>query len=98
MVAGTLYVTILIIALLFCPGGRENARTFAAAFQETPHFRAGGTHQCQSSTSIGHKCKVEGEFHDCDEAYRKLKMEDCCGNTKEGGGSIGFTLDYCSPL
>jgi hypothetical protein len=65
--------------------------------QHTPHFHAKGTHQCQSKTSIGHTCVVEGEFLDCDEAYHKLKMDDCCGQTKEGGASSGFTLDSCVP-
>ena len=65
--------------------------------QETPHFHAKGTHKCQSTTSIGHTCEVEGESVDCNEAYYKLKMQDCCSQTKEGGSSIGFAIDSCVP-
>lgn len=65
--------------------------------QNTPSFHAKGTHMCQSKTSIGHECVVEGDFNDCDEAYHKLKMQDCCSTTKEGGASSGFTLNSCVP-
>ena len=68
-----------------------------AAQQNTPSFYAKGTHQCQSKTSIGHTCKVDGYFNDCDEAFRKLKMQDCCPNSKYGGNSTDFTLDSCTP-
>jgi hypothetical protein len=65
--------------------------------QNTPTFHAKGTHTCQSKTSIGHECVVEGDFNDCDEAYHKLKMQDCCSSTKEGGATSGFVLNYCYP-
>ena len=61
-------------------------------------FRAKGVHQCWSNKDIGFKCEVEGHFSDCDEAFRKLKMEDCCPKAHAGDGSIGFTLEYCSPI
>jgi hypothetical protein len=70
---------------------------FSPVQTHTPHFHANGTHQCQSKTSIGHTCEVEGEFTDCDEAYQKLKMNDCCSHTKEGGASSGFTMGSCMP-
>jgi hypothetical protein len=54
-----------------------------------------GTHQCQSEKSIGHTCKVSSLVTDCAEAYAVLKRQDCCGTTKEGGQSIGFTLGNC---
>jgi hypothetical protein len=54
-----------------------------------------GTHQCQSQTSIGHTCQVSSLVTDCAEAYAVLKRQDCCGSTKEGGVSIGFTLGNC---
>jgi hypothetical protein len=74
-------------------------RALLKRIQETPQFHARGTHQCQSKTDIGHKCKVEGwSYHDCDQAFHELQQDDCCPSTKEGGGSIGFTLDFCSPI
>ena len=75
----------------------SHSKAIARTQQNTPTFHAKGTHTCQSSTSIGHECIVEGDFNDCDEAYHKLKMQDCCSSTKEGGASSGFVLNYCYP-
>ena len=62
-------------------------------------FRATGEHQCQSRSSIGHKCEVSGNrFHDCKDAYFSLKNEDCCGSTEGGGTSIDFKMGVCSPI
>ena len=67
--------------------------------------RAKGTHQCQSSSDIGHSCVVTGQFTECNEAAFKLKQQDCCpsttrreknGQTRYGGKSIGFTINSCS--
>lgn len=60
-------------------------------------FRAKGTHQCQSHTSIGHKCSVFGtNYTSCDEAQRKLAMSDCCPKTKDKGTSIDFQMGTCT--
>jgi hypothetical protein len=79
----------------------------------TPNFAAGGMHQCQSETDIGHSCSVfDIGFNDCNEAAIKLRMKDCCPSTKlcsfdpatgkftcrYGGTSIGFTVSYCIPF
>ena len=46
-------------------------------------YRAEGEHQCQSDQSIGHACKNLGvNFTDCNQAYSKLKMEDCCSGSR----------------
>ncbi|MBN8733394.1 MAG: hypothetical protein J0L64_22865 [Acidobacteria bacterium] len=81
--------------------------------QATPVFLAGGQHQCQSSTDIGHRCKVSDVgFSDCNEAHFKLQANDCCPSTlvytpdpqtgtikpSLGGTSIGFSLQYCVPI
>lgn len=59
--------------------------------------KAEGEHQCQSPESIGHTCKNLGVgFTDCNQAFYKLKMEDCCSGSKYGGSSIGFKVLKCS--
>ena len=64
----------------------------------TPSFLAGGTHQCQSRTSLGHTCQVSGAaYTDCNQAYFSLRAQDCCPATPSGGTSIGFWVDYCVP-
>lgn len=63
-----------------------------------PH-RANGEHQCQSVTSLGHKCETLGvNFTDCHHAFMKLKQDDCCSSTRHGGVSIGFKLTYCGRM
>lgn len=60
-------------------------------------YRAEGEHQCQSSESIGHTCKILGvNFTDCNAAFFKLKNEDCCIGSRYGGNSIGFKLTKCT--
>src|SRR2546426_5567633 len=62
-------------------------------------FRASGTHKCQSRTALGHSCtSFDTNFTSCDEAAQKLKLQDCCGKTKEGGASIEFVMGGCSAL
>src|SRR6516162_5436232 len=77
--------------------------------QNTPSFSASGSHQCQSSTDIGHSCSVSGiSFNDCQEAYYSLQRNDCCPSTRTcttdsngrqncrlGGNSIRFTMGAC---
>lgn len=59
--------------------------------------KAEGEHTCQSRESIGHTCKNLGVgFTDCNQAFFKLKMEDCCSGSTYGGNSIGFKLQKCS--
>ncbi|MCM2351825.1 MAG: hypothetical protein NDI69_17555 [Bacteriovoracaceae bacterium] len=61
-----------------------------------PH-KAEGEHMCQSHTSIGHTCKNLGvNFMDCNQAFFKLKQEDCCSGSTYGGVSIGFKIKECS--
>ena len=60
-------------------------------------YRAEGEHQCQSSDSIGHTCKNLGvNFTDCNQAFLKLKRDDCCSGSKYGGTSIGFKVTKCT--
>ncbi|WP_408096857.1 hypothetical protein ACJVC5_17600 [Peredibacter sp. HCB2-198] len=60
-------------------------------------YRGEGEHQCQSPESIGHTCKNLGvNFMDCNHAFYKLKMEDCCSGSKYGGTSIAFKLTKCT--
>ncbi len=62
-------------------------------------YIATGTHQCQSSDSIGHSCETFGSaYSDCIAAQVDLSGQDCCFATPEGGTSIGFTLSYCAPF
>jgi hypothetical protein len=61
-----------------------------------PH-KAEGEHMCQSHSSIGHTCKNLGvNFMDCNQAFFKLKQEDCCSGSSDGGVSIGFKIKKCS--
>jgi hypothetical protein len=54
-------------------------------------------HQCQSRDSIGHSCKNLGvNFTDCNQAFFKLKRDDCCSGSEYGGNSIGFKLTKCT--
>jgi hypothetical protein len=60
-------------------------------------YRGEGEHQCQSSQSIGHTCKNLGvNFTDCNHAFFRLKMEDCCKGSDGGGRSISFKLTKCT--
>lgn len=60
-------------------------------------YRGEGEHQCQSNQSIGHTCKNLGvNFTDCNNAFYKLKLDDCCSSSEYGGTSIGFKLTKCS--
>lgn len=60
-------------------------------------YRGEGEHQCQSSQSLGHSCKNLGvNFTDCNHAFFRLKMEDCCKGSEYGGRSIGFKLTKCT--
>ena len=60
-------------------------------------YRGEGEHQCQSPESIGHTCKNLGvNFMDCNHAFYKLKMEDCCSGSKHGGTTIAFKLTKCT--
>ena len=78
----------------------------SSAFGQTPRlFRANGEHKCQSSTDIGHTCMNFGtNYTSCDEAYFKLKREDCCpatqkrvdGKLRFGGTSIDFHVNSCT--
>lgn len=67
-------------------------------YRLTPQLhKAEGEHTCQSRESIGHTCKNIGVgFTDCNQAFFKLKMEDCCSGSKYGGNSIGFKILKCS--
>lgn len=67
-------------------------------YRQTPQLhKAEGEHTCQSRESIGHACKNLGVgFTDCNQAFFKLKMEDCCSGSKYGGSSIGFKITKCS--
>ena len=68
-----------------------------AGAQPSRLFRAEGEHQCQSRTSIGHKCVVAGTgYTSCDEARRKLTRRDCCPRTKDKGNSINFRINTCT--
>jgi hypothetical protein len=68
------------------------------AYRQNPRlYRAEGEHQCQSSQSIGHTCKNLGvSFTDCNQAFFKLKLEDCCSGSRYGGSSIDFKLTKCT--
>jgi hypothetical protein len=92
-----LLVSACVFAIIFIARALGVPALHSRAYQNTPTFHAKGTHMCQSKTSIGHECIVEGDFNDCDEAYQKLKMQDCCSKTKDGGASSGFTLNSCIP-
>jgi hypothetical protein len=60
-------------------------------------YRGEGVHQCQSRDSIGHTCENAGvNFTDCNVAFFKLKMTDCCPDSRYGGNSINFKLTKCS--
>jgi len=60
-------------------------------------YRAEGEHQCQSDRAIGHTCKNLGiNFTDCNQAFFKLKAEDCCSGSRYGGTSVGFKLTKCT--
>ena len=60
-------------------------------------YRGEGIHQCQSKDSIGHSCENAGlNFTDCNVAFFKLKMADCCPDSRYGGTSISFKLTKCS--
>jgi hypothetical protein len=76
-------------------GAKRTQWTTAQATQRL--FYAKGTHTCQSRTRLGHKCEVRGQYTSCHDAGNSLKLDDCCANTKEGGTSIKFSLDACSP-
>ncbi len=60
-------------------------------------YRAEGEHQCQSKDSLGHTCKNLGvNFTDCNQAFFKLKRDDCCSGSEYGGSTIGFKLTKCT--
>jgi hypothetical protein len=60
-------------------------------------YRAEGEHQCQSAQSIGHTCKNLGvNFTDCNNAFFKLKQDDCCSGSEYGGNSISFKVTKCT--
>jgi hypothetical protein len=60
-------------------------------------YRAEGEHQCQSAQSIGHTCKTLGvNFTDCNNAFFKLKQDDCCSGSRYGGNSINFKVTKCT--
>jgi hypothetical protein len=60
-------------------------------------YRAEGEHQCQSARSIGHTCKNLGvNFTDCNNAFFKLKQDDCCSGSRYGGNSINFKVTKCT--
>ena len=60
-------------------------------------YRAEGEHQCQSRESIGHTCKILGvNFTDCNQAFFKLKRDDCCSGSEFGGSSIQFKITKCT--
>ena len=60
-------------------------------------YRAKGEHQCQSKDSLGHTCKNLGiNFTDCNQAFFKLKRDDCCSGSEYGGSSIGFKVTKCT--
>jgi len=62
-------------------------------------YRAEGEHQCQSHSSLGHRCETVGiNFTDCNNAFLKLQRQDCCGTSRYGGVSIGFRMTRCSAL
>lgn len=67
-------------------------------YRQTPRlYRAEGLHTCQSSTALGHQCKNLGvNLTDCNQAFFKLKAEDCCSGSLYGGNSIGFKLTKCT--
>lgn len=68
------------------------------SYRSNPQLhKAEGEHQCQSREAMGHTCKNLGVgFTDCNQAFYKLKMEDCCSGSKYGGSTIGFKLTKCS--
>jgi hypothetical protein len=67
--------------------------------KSTPSFFGKGTHQCQSRTSIGHKCESSGfAYVDCIAAFNALKADDCCPRTPDEGVSIDFMMNYCLPM
>lgn len=67
------------------------------AQQIVRQFNAKGEHTCsQSRTAIGHRCEDRGQFMSCADASLSLKLQDCCGETGDGGRSIGFILAACS--
>jgi hypothetical protein len=57
-------------------------------------FSAHGTHICWSNAGIGHKCEVEGsDFIDANDAYFRLKRQDCCPYTLLKGTSTDFKFN-----
>lgn len=67
-------------------------------YRQSPRlYRAEGQHICQSPSSIGHQCKNLGvNLTDCNQAFFKLKQNDCCSGSQYGGTSIGFKLTKCT--
>jgi len=60
------------------------------AAQPAGSYTASGTHQCPHG-----KCIVTGIFTSCVSAAQTLRVRDCCPTSETGGGSTGFTLNYC---
>lgn len=40
---------------------------------------------CWSDSSIGHTCRVQGNYLTADEGYIKLQQINCCAGTAQGG-------------
>lgn len=92
---------------------RQGKKGLVVSAPDTPGFSASGDHICWSDTDAGHSCHVwDVGFDDCNQAYFKLKANDCCPSTRIcttdpqtgtqkctlGGTSIGFTLSSCLPM
>ena len=75
-------------------------------------YSASGTHQCKAADGATHSCIVTLDMvGNCVDALSTLRIRDCCPfsrecshdsqgretNCREGGASIGFTLNYCIP-
>ena len=79
-----------------------------AARKQTPRLgplHCTGRHQCWTTQRIGHWCRVEGrDFLDRQEAYFRLKQDDCCKYYVWEGAqltdriSIKFSFEGCSQV
>jgi hypothetical protein len=102
------FAKLLSVVVLFMAGGIATVPTAQSdSIQRPAHVelaqnrlvRAVGEHTCQSRGSIGHKCTVRGNtFTDCNQATYRLRREDCCPRTRDGGNSIGFSMRSCSTI
>lgn len=90
--------TLLLFTILFNISAYAESDQAPVMKNAKPH-KAEGRHLCQSEQSIGHSCRNIGiNYMDCNQAFYKLRMDDCCSGSKYGGTSIHFELLKCSTV